>query len=819
MKMFRIISWWVTLILLLMLATGCQTKSAEATQTPAQAATDPAATEEPTAPEPTEDPVQRELTEKYLSAVEKTFGDSYALEVQYESSVTVAGKTYRESHEITRDFHNVGSENFLAKVKDTVTYGDKSYKTKIQEIYSEGKVYQKVDDGKFYAELSAEDFLDRCMPVQTLTPGLYTLSANDSNTVITFDGATAGESWALPAEEAQLLSASGTAELDGEGKITKTSYTVSFRYGAAEYAVSYEITPAELGREPSVPNSTEAYTLLQEIDGAVMLEHFYGYLSQFRHGSVTSYDLTMSAAAGIYLQNNFSLDAYAQGMEYAAKSESSVYVGYADDSTESAEVTEKMIEGKYTYSVDGGKETSSSLMTQELFESTVSDKILEIAYANAYISDIEITVIGDTILMEIAGNEDMGEALCYDTSSLLFEDGNLLNDYATDYRTETMDFYVAMDRFSLLPTAMGMEYEGVHKLDGTEYPLVRQADRSFDMASLTAYEEIYEETEPEEAPENPATPLFYHVTGSDGQEMWLFGTIHIGDVRTGFLPDEIYDAFYSADAFAIECNSEAFHEQAEEDEELQEQISQMYFYSDGSTVEEHIETPELYENAKKLMKATGNYFYNSEYLTAYLWSNSIENYFLRGGYSLTAEKGVEERLLKLAEEADIPVWEVESTLFQMQMTAEYSDHLQEVMLFMALNSGIQDYSESSQELYELWCAGDETALREEITGEEDWVIEEEDIDLTDLEGEELERAQAVLADLENINAQLAKLQEEYNTSMSVDRNAGMLEVAKEYLESGDVVFCAVGLAHLLEEDGLVNTLREAGYTVELVSYQ
>lgn len=47
----------------------------------------------------------------------------------------------------------------------------------------------------------------------------------------------------------------------------------------------------------------------------------------------------------------------------------------------------------------------------------------------------------------------------------------------------------------------------------------------------------------------------------------------------------------------------------------------------------------------------------------------------------------------------------------------------------------------------------------------------------------------------------------------------MLETAKEYLESGDVVFYAVGLAHLLAEDGLVNTLREAEYTVESVNYQ
>jgi len=48
----------------------------------------------------------------------------------------------------------------------------------------------------------------------------------------------------------------------------------------------------------------------------------------------------------------------------------------------------------------------------------------------------------------------------------------------------------------------------------------------------------------------------------------------------------------------------------------------------------------------------------------------------------------------------------------------------------------------------------------------------------------------------------------------------MLEVAIEYLESDQVVFFAVGLAHLLDDvNGLVDTLRDAGYTVELVAYQ
>ncbi len=55
--------------------------------------------------------------------------------------------------------------------------------------------------------------------------------------------------------------------------------------------------------------------------------------------------------------------------------------------------------------------------------------------------------------------------------------------------------------------------------------------------------------------------------------------------------------------------------------------------------------------------------------------------------------------------------------------------------------------------------------------------------------------------------------------MRYHRNDGMLDVAIRYLESGETVFYAVGLAHLLNNhNGLVDALRAAGYTVELVEF-
>ena len=93
------------------------------------------------------------------------------------------------------------------------------------------------------------------------------------------------------------------------------------------------------------------------------------------------------------------------------------------------------------------------------------------------------------------------------------------------------------------------------------------------------------------------------------------------------------------------------------------------------------------------------------------------------------------------------------------------------------------------QMFEMWCRGDEAELREYINSEPEDMTEDE-----------------------------KRLHEEYEKAISTDRDKGMVEVAKGYLEGGDTVFYAVGLAHLLADDGLVDSLRAAGYTVELVSY-
>ncbi len=774
----------------------------------------PVADTQPSIPETTQ-PVTTappDPADIYTDAV-TALGSNVGMEVKTTQTMTVAGQTFTGSSLQTIQFWNLGTDTFLSKAEETTDYGD--YKYTRAEYFSDGAIYQTLDGQYFTAVTEAEDYLSRYPSLQLFDPSLYTLTLSDDGRTILFSEATAIEAW-LAGEDAVPVSVEATALLDETGKLTQCNYGVEYTYGPAQYVTTYTVTYRNPGDPVSLPTNLASYTTVKDIDGIWLLNHAYGYLLQTEQFSTSVFNSIQSQAAGLAVNNTADVNAFVtqSGTDY--RLESNVYM-YSAEGDETLEIDEKFIDGKFTVSQDGGEPQPLDTVTVDVVESYVADTLTKPFFETAYLSDAEITNLGSLLLVEYTCTEDMALYLCEEFCETYFGRANALQSASSAYKTNKLEYYLALDTYTMLPTACGYLYEGCHTIEGYECLLVEQYDQSFDLASLTAYESIYEETSPDEEPENKPTPLFYHVTGQDGQEMWLFGTIHVGDNRTAFLPQEIYDALLSSDALAVECDTKGFEEAIEDDEDLQDQVSAFYFYSDG-TIADHIVTEDLHENAVKAMKATGNYFYNSEYQKAYLWGNAIDNYYLRQGRSLLSEKGVESRLEKLAEENNIPLWEVESVMFQIEMTSIYSDNLQEFMLYSNAYSHGKSNWEGTQELYELWCSGDEAALIEELK-REPWAFTEEDLEETeDMTEDDLETIQYIRDNMESINTELEKLYQEYVKSMEIDRNAGMLEVAKQYLESGDTVFYAVGLAHLLAEDGLVFTLREAGYTVELVPY-
>lgn len=791
----RIVSWVIYLCMLLSFA-GC-TSQPDPTEPPQTTA---APIIETTVPPVTEPPAD-ELYSAARAEVENAA--NLVLTVTMSRKRSVGGETYSEAATQTISMQNLGQDNLRVSVQDSTTVD--GYVLSSQEYYEAGQVWMLFENLPFTSEMDAESYLDRFLPALLPDASLYgsvTAEATAGGYNLTFSEPTAAESW-LTGEQAELHSAQGTAVLDSEGHLVRTGYIASYTFGSTRYDVDYSVAvsiPETLELSNTLPASGEEYVTLSFIDAPLVLSQATYDIMASTNLTCTTVDTMVTQAGGAVFSQQEYLDLYGTGADTMTNYKLSInlqdYTGVVDE-YELVENTQKKIL-KITEN-DGNP--ASRLLSEAQVNNLRTDyvnTILDFVWEPADLTGATIEDLGSVYLLELTGNDALGEVYEGAACKSFWTDENFLRNLASDYRTDTLSAYLSIDKYSGLPVAFGFTYEGIHTIQGGEYLLSDQWDQTFFLGSNTAYEAITEEPLPDSEPAEKATPLFYHVTGENGQEMWLIGTIHVGDDRTGYLPQEIYDALLASDALAVEFDMDAFDEALENDDNLLSQVQSAYFYADGSMTKEHLDE-EIYERGVKMLKATGNYFMNAEYLKPYLWSQSIDNFMLRQGYALTSDKGVDNRLLDIARDNEIKILDVESGLFQIQMMTGYSAELQELLLEESLYTDSAAYCESVGDLYEKWCAGDEAVLREELSDE---------VDTSEFTEEELQEYEAQ-----------KHLIEEYNKAMSYDRNDGMLKKAIEYLESGEVIFYAVGLAHLLNDvNGLVDTLRDAGYTVELVSY-
>ena len=788
----RIFAFLLALCLVLSLP-GCKTGPADPTSAPTTVP-------ETTVP-PTTLPDADALYADALARLEN------AANLQFSVTCTrkrnVGGESYSETVSQEISIQNRGTEDIRVAVQDTTTIG--AYVVNSQEYHADGQAWLLFDNLPFTVEMEAEDYLSRFVAGAVPEYSLYgdvSLESTASGYTLRFTNPTAGEIWTVP-EEADLNTASGAAFLDAEGNLTKTTYTASFRYGSTQYEEDYTISisvPETLELSNTLPAAEDEYISLDFIDAPMLLQKAYHEVMQTNVLSYTSTDTMITQAGGAALIQQETLNIHGTGIDTMAKYTVDItlqdYQGAEDKYTLEETLKNKI----YKYSENDG-EPVASLLNENQIDNLRDENValvLDFFWTPKDIAGASVEDLGSVWLVTLTGNEALGNLYESTAASSFWGDGDFLRNLADSYRTDKLEGYLSIDKYSGLPVAFGFDYTGIHTLEGQEYPLTDLWNQTIFLGSNTAFEAITDIPSPDEAPEKNPTPLFYHVTGENGQEMWLIGTIHVGDSRTGYLPQEIYDALLSSDALAVEFDGEAFDEELEEDAGLMAQVQNAYFLSGGQMTKELLDE-ELYEDAVKLLKASGEYHMNMEYLKPYLWSQTIDNFQQKLGYSLTSEKGVDNRLMRMARENEIPIWDVESGLSQIQMITGFSMDLQELLLEDSVYTNSAEYNEALLELYELWLAGDEAALREELSDE---------VDTSEMDEEELAEYEAQ-----------KHLIDEYNKAMSYDRNDQMLKKAISYLESGDVVFYAVGLAHLLNNvNGLVDTLRAAGYTVELVSF-
>lgn len=283
-------------------------------------------------------------------------------------------------------------------------------------------------------------------------------------------------------------------------------------------------------------------------------------------------------------------------------------------------------------------------------------------------------------------------------------------------------------------------------------------------------------------PEVDADPLIWRVTDGDGHTLYLFGTMHAGDERNETVMKRLDRLLSSCDALAVEFDSIAY----EKDLAAATSDAQKMIYSDGTTVKDHLSAG-LYEKMKAALSDAGQYSPLLDMYRPVMWETLLENLYVEKS-SLSTEYAIDPMLINRAYELKIPVLEVESGSFQMGLLASFPDELYEVLIGELLDCSFEDYGKDIEALHEAWLSGDEAALAESTEETDDGLTEEERV-----------------------------LVDDYERKMINERNVGMAERAKEYIESGDKVFFAVGAGHMVGDAGIVSLLEKDGYTVKRIS--
>lgn len=258
--------------------------------------------------------------------------------------------------------------------------------------------------------------------------------------------------------------------------------------------------------------------------------------------------------------------------------------------------------------------------------------------------------------------------------------------------------------------------------------------------------------------------VFWSVTDNDGRQNWLLGTVHSEDPRLLQFPPELMRALGEADRLALELVPDA---------SMLSRLNQAMHYEHGRLNE--VLDSELYEQVVALME---------------------------GDYGM-GEPAVRR----------MRPWAVAMTLsIPPPQTGLFMDL---ALSFRASGMGKDVVALETLDEQLAFLEGLDKALQIELVRQavaDHALIPDlfEQLISTYLSGD-LERLEA--ESREQLGALDEAIVEHFNQVGLIQRNRVMLERAEDWLDEGGLII-AVGALHLPGEDGLIELLREAGWTVE-----
>lgn len=259
---------------------------------------------------------------------------------------------------------------------------------------------------------------------------------------------------------------------------------------------------------------------------------------------------------------------------------------------------------------------------------------------------------------------------------------------------------------------------------------------------------------------------------SDAATVYLIGSIHFADKSFYPLRKEIEQAFDQSDYLVVELDINKV-----KPEVYSEILLEKGTYKDGKTVEDVLTKETLAQLRKRLTRLNVNYDAVKNYKPGILVLTLSAIQVTQMGFQ--PELGIDAHFLnKAGQQADKQIVELETLAQQLNVFIDIPDS--ELLLKESLYS-LDESEELMADMIQLWKQGDEAKMNK--------LLFEDSLD-----------------DFPEFN--------KIYHSLFYARNNKMTSKIVDMLKQRGVYFVVVGSGHLIGEKGIVNLLKEKGYTVE-----
>lgn len=386
----------------------------------------------------------------------------------------VGTQIFTEKVEGNMTVKNMRRADMVAVVSEQLLFG--SLETTYKEIFCDGKTYVQVNDSKFELQTDAEGYLSRQYPLALINAdyynGFYSEVDSSGNTVVHFIEPVVMESWLRRDARVQMQSAAGSAVIDGAGRLTETTYRITYLCGEATYSevITMQVsTPKELDIGGVHPEHFEDCPTLENADALKLLLRAVGDVYTASTIRCEVEEIIDSTAVPVRYEKKSAYLLTGAGDQFYAKADYQISVTdyrYVPVTTKQLLLFENGVFAAY---LNGNPMKVDEPATAQTMQSHIEDAVLAAVFNPRHIESVQLEIRDSHYYLTFRGNE----TFLQDVMSMIKEYLQMDLD-AVSQSSETLvaSGYLELDRNTGLPVGMGIDLSRKHTLNTVTYDLL-----------------------------------------------------------------------------------------------------------------------------------------------------------------------------------------------------------------------------------------------------------------------------------------------------------------------------------------------------------